>query len=129
MALYLLRLLPHGKESLPMTTACDQVREIVFRELVPGIEDLMAEFSWVKLISVLEDIIKTAESVMGTGSGAEKKKCVIDIMLDVYDQYQIDIPYLPNMFEKPVLNALLGVIIDAIVMLLNKNEVFAHEPA
>jgi ketopantoate reductase len=62
-----------------------------------------------------------------SGTGPEKKACAIDIILAVYDEYDLDIPYLPNMFEKQMLKVIIDVAIDGIVAILNKHGVFAHE--
>ena len=109
-----------------MATPCDQVKEVFLKEIAPTMEQLVKEFSWTTFFSVVEDAIKAAEAVEGLGSGPEKKACVVDCILAVYDQYQIDIPYLPAMFEKAALKAVLEVAIDVIVELLNKNGIFVH---
>ena len=109
-----------------MATPCDQVKEVFLKGVAPKMEQLVKEFSWPMLFSVVEDAIKAAEAMEGLDSGPEKKACVIDCILAVYDQYQIDIPYLPAMFEKAALKAVLDIGIDAIVELLNKNGIFVH---
>ncbi len=109
-----------------MKTACDEARDIFLNEIAPAIKALGEEFTWTGFFSLLEDAIKAVEKVMGAGNGPQKKACVLDIITDVYDQYEIDIPYLPNMFEKMALKWILDVAIDAIVELLNKNGIFVH---
>jgi hypothetical protein len=109
-----------------MTTPCDNLQEVFLKEIAPTMEQLVKEFSWSMFFSVVEDAIKAAEAMEGLDSGPEKKACVVDSILAVYDQYQIDIPYLPAMFEKAALKAVLDIGIDAIVELLNKNGIFVH---
>ncbi len=109
-----------------MATPCEQVKEVFLQEVAPAMEQLVKAFSWPAFFSVVEDAIKTAEAMEGLGSGPEKKACVIECILAVYDQYQIDIPYLPAMLEKAALKAVLDVGIDVIVELLNKNGIFVH---
>jgi len=109
-----------------MTTPCDKLQEVFLKEIAPTMEQLVKEFSWPMFFSVVEDAIKAAEAMEGLDSGPEKKACVIDSILAVYDQYQIDIPYLPAMFERAALKAVLDIGIDAIVELLNKNGIFVH---
>ena len=109
-----------------MTTPCDEMKEVFLKEIAPTMEQLVTEFSWTTLFSVVEDAIKAAEAMEGLDSGPEKKACVIDSILAVYDQYKIDIPYLPAMFERSALKAVLDIGIDAIVELLNKNGIFVH---
>jgi hypothetical protein len=109
-----------------MATPCDQVKEVFLKEVAPTMEQLVEEFSWPMLFSMVEDAIKAVEAMEGLDSGPEKKACAIDCVLTVYDHYQIDIPYLPAMFEKAALEAVLNIAIDAIVELLNKNGIFVH---
>ena len=109
-----------------MATPCEQMQEVFLREIAPTMEQLVKAFSWTTFFSVVEDAIKAAEAMEGLGSGREKKACVVDCILAVYDQYQIDIPYLPAMFEKVALKAVLDIGIDVIVELLNKNGIFVH---
>jgi len=109
-----------------MATPCDKVQEVFLKEIAPTMEQLVAEFSWPMLFSIVEDAIKAVEAMEGLDSGSEKKACVIDCVLAVYDQAQIDIPYLPAMFEKAALEAVLNIGIDVIVELLNKNGIFVH---
>ena len=109
-----------------MATPCDQVQEVFLEEIAPTMEQLVKAFSWTTFFSVVEDAIKAVEAMQGFQSGPEKKACAIDCILAVYDRYQIDIPYLPAMFEKAALKAVLEVAIDAIVELLNKNGIFVH---
>lgn len=109
-----------------MATPCDQVKEVFLKEIAPTMEQLVKGFSWPMLFSMVEDAIKAAEAMEGLDSGPEKKACVVDCVLAVYDQYQIDIPYLPAMFEKAALEAVLNIGIDVIVELLNKNGIFVH---
>jgi hypothetical protein len=109
-----------------MATPCEQVKDVFLKEIAPTMEQLVKEFSWPTLFSVVEDAIKAVEAMEGLDSGPEKKACVIDCILAVYDQYQIDIPLLPAMFEKTALKAVLDIAIDAIVELLNKNGIFVH---
>jgi hypothetical protein len=114
------------ERSWTMATPCDKLQEVFLKEIAPTMEQLVKEFSWPMLFSVVEDAIKAAEAMEGLDSGPEKKACVIDSILAVYDQYQIDIPFLPAMFEKAALKAVLDIGIDAIVELLNKNGIFVH---
>ena len=109
-----------------MATPCDEMQKVFLEEIAPTMEQLVQDFSWTMLFSVVEDAIKAAEAMEGLDSGPEKKACVIDSILAVYDQYKIDIPYLPAMFEKSALKAVLDIGIDAIVELLNKNGIFVH---
>jgi hypothetical protein len=109
-----------------MATPCDEMQEVFLKEIAPTMEQLVQDFSWTMFFSVVEDAIKAAEAMEGLGSGPEKKACVIDCILAVYDQYKIDIPYLPAMFERSALKAVLDIGIDAIVELLNKNGIFVH---
>ena len=83
-----------------MATPCDQVQEVFLKEIAPAMEQLVKEFSWPTLFSMVEDAIKAVEAMEGLDSGPEKKACAIDCVLAVYDQYQVDIPFLPAMFEK-----------------------------
>lgn len=109
-----------------MATPCDQVKEVFLEEIAPTMEQLIKGFSWTTFFSIVEDAIKAVEAMKGFESGPEKKACATDCILAVYDQYQIDIPYLPAMFEKAALKAVLDIGIDVIVELLNKNGIFVH---
>ena len=109
-----------------MATPCDEMQEVFLKEIAPTMEQLVKEFSWTTFFSVVEDAIKAAEVMEGLDTGPEKKACVIDCVLAVYDRYQIDIPYLPALFERSALESVLNIAIDAIVELLNKNGIFVH---
>jgi hypothetical protein len=114
------------ERSWTMATPCGQVQEVFLKEIAPTMEQLVKEFSWPTLFSMVEDAIKAVEAMEGLDSGPEKKACAIDCVMAVYDQYQIDIPFLPAMFEKAALKAVLDIGIDVIVELLNKNGIFVH---
>ncbi|TEU15008.1 MAG: hypothetical protein E3J21_14380 [Anaerolineales bacterium] len=109
-----------------MATPCEQVQDVFLKEIAPTIEQLVKEFSWPTLFSIVEDAIKAVEAMEGLDSGPEKKACAVDCILAVYDRYKIDIPFLPAMFERAALKAVLDIAIDAIVELLNKNGIFVH---
>lgn len=107
-------------------TACDELKAQFLTKLAPQIEALAAEFSWNKLFALIDDAVQTVEVAQGAGNGPEKKACVIDIVLEVYDRSNFDIPYLPNMFEKNGLRILLDVTIDGIVEILNRRGIFVR---
>jgi hypothetical protein len=109
-----------------VSTPCEKLTATFVEQIAPKMEKLTQEFSWAGLFSLFDDVVQAVEDMEGIGTGPDKKACAINIVLAVYDQYQFDIPYLPNMFEKRMLRLILDVAIDGIVAILNKRGVFVH---
>ncbi len=105
---------------------CEQLKETFIEQIAPQMEAMVKEFSWSGLFGLFDEVIQAVEQMEGVGSGAEKKACAIEIVLGVYDEYQFDIPYLPNMFEKQMLKLIVEIAIDGIVEILNRRGVFVH---
>ena len=105
---------------------CDQLKETFIKQIAPQMEAMVKEFSWSGLFALFDEVIQAVEQMEGVGSGPEKKACAIEIILAVYDEYQFDIPYLPNMFEKQMLKLIVEIAIDGIVEILNRRGVFVH---
>ena len=105
---------------------CEQLKETFIKQIAPQMETLVKEFSWSGLFGLFDEVIQAVEQMEGVSGGSEKKACAIEIILAVYDEYQFDIPYLPNMFERQMLKLIVEIAIDGIVEILNKHGVFVH---
>jgi ketopantoate reductase len=105
---------------------CEKLKESFVEKIAPKMEALVKEFSWGELFGLFDDVVQAVEEMEGVVGGAEKKECAIDIILAVYDKYQFDIPYLPNMFEKQMLKLIVEIAIDGIVEILNRRGIFVH---
>lgn len=61
-------------------------------------------------------------------TGVEKKSIVIKALEDIYVICGLDIPYVPNFLERPIIfRYLIPAVIDSVVGLLNKKGMFKHE--
>ena len=105
---------------------CEELKATFIEQIAPRMDALVKEFSWGALFGLLDDVVQAVEEMEGVSGGAEKKACAIEIVLAVYDKYQFDIPYLPNMFEKQMLKLIVEIAIDGIVEILNKRGIFVH---
>ncbi len=106
--------------------SCEKLIATFVEQIAPKMEALQKEFSWAGLFDMFDDVVQAVEDMEGVGNGPAKKACAIEVVLAVYDKYQFDIPYLPNMFEKQMLKVILDVAIDGIVAILNKRGIFVH---
>jgi hypothetical protein len=107
-------------------TPCDELKDQFLDNIAPKIQTLANNFNWGGLFALIDDAVEAVEVARGAGNGPEKKACVIDIVLAVYDRSNFDIPYLPRMVEKDGLRILLDVAIDGIVEILNRRGVFVQ---
>ena len=105
---------------------CEKLKATFVEQIAPKMEALVKEFSWSGLFGLFDDVVQAVEEMEGVEGGAEKKACAIDIILAVYDEYQFDIPYLPNMFERQMLKLIVEIAIDGIVEILNRRGIFVH---
>jgi ketopantoate reductase len=105
---------------------CAKVKDELLEQIAPQVETLVKEFTWAGLFAVFDDVVQAVEDAGDIGTGPEKKACAVDITLAVYDKYQFDIPYLPNMFERQMLKLIVEIAIDGIVAILNKRGLFVH---
>ena len=105
---------------------CEKLKATFVEQIAPKMDVLVKEFSWSGLFGLFDDVIQVVEEMEGIGGGAAKKACAIEIILAVYDEYQFDIPYLPNMFEKQMLKLIVEIAIDGIVEILNRRGIFVH---
>ena len=105
---------------------CEKLKATFVEQIAPKMEALVKEFSWSELFGLFDDVVQAVEEMEGVEGGAEKKACAIDIILGVYDEYQFDIPYLPNMFERQMLKLIVEIAIDGIVEILNRRGIFVH---
>ena len=109
-----------------MPQPCQKLIQTFLVQIAPKMEDLKGEFSWPALFELFDDAVDAVENMKEIQGGQQKKECAIELIMAVYDRYQLDIPYLPNMFEKKILRTILNVVIDGIVAILNKRGVFEH---
>ena len=108
---------------------CAELVNTFVRDIAPKIETLKDKFSWGAMFELFDEAIQAVEEMKGIGDGPAKKACAVEIVLTVYDEYNIDIPYLPNMVERQALKVFINVVIDGIVAILNKRGVFVHGEA
>ncbi len=74
--------------------------------------------------SILDKItwaIKQAELVMGPGNGAQKKAKILDLVVQLYNESGVDIPWVPNFLEPRIVRIVAGLLIDLVVQQLNKS--------
>ena len=85
---------------------------------------LLHDFSGIsrELASLLDVLIKEAE-VFEEKTGPEKKEFVIAVVLKMYQKYETDLPRLPEFLEEAVIRMIVGIAIDSIVQVFNKNRV------
>ena len=112
-----------------MQSPCAELVNTFVRDIAPKIEVFKDGFNWGVMFELFDDAIQAVENMKGIEGGTAKKECAIQIILTVYDEYDIDIPYLPNMVEKQALKIIIDVVIDGLVAILNKRGVFAHGSA
>jgi hypothetical protein len=110
-----------------MKSPCEELVNTFVRDIAPKIEAFRGGFNWGLMFELFDEAIQAVEDMKGIEGGAAKKQCAVKIILTVYDEYDIDIPYLPNMVEKQALKIIIDVVIDGIVAILNKRGVFVHE--
>jgi hypothetical protein len=105
---------------------CEKLKATFVEQIAPKMDALVKEFSWSGLFGLFDDAVQAVEEMEGVGGGSAKKACAIEIILAVYDEYQFDIPYLPNMFERQMLKLIVEIAIDGIVEILNRRGIFVH---
>ena len=108
------------------TSPCAKLVNTFVMDIAPKIEGFREGFNWGLMFELFDEAIQAVEDMKEIEGGAAKKRCAVEIILTVYDEYDIDIPYLPNMVEKQALKIIIDVVIDGIVAILNKRGVFEH---
>ncbi|MBN1934719.1 MAG: hypothetical protein JW934_08630 [Anaerolineae bacterium] len=109
------------------TRPCQQLVQSFVKGIAPKIERFKEGFDWSIMFELFDDAIQAVEEMEEIEGGAAKKACAVEIILAVYDEYKIDIPFLPAMFEKQALKFIINYAIDGIVAILNKRGVFVHD--
>ncbi len=107
-------------------TPCQQLVQRFVHQVAPKIESFKQGFDWKIMFELFDDAIQAVEEMKAIQGGAAKKACATEMILAVYDEYKIDIPYLPAMFEKQALKFIINYAIDGIVAILNKRGIFVH---
>ncbi len=107
-------------------TPCQELTNTFVRDIAPRIKVFKEGFDWSVMFELFDEAIQAVEDMQAIKGGAQKKACATEIILAVYDEYDIDIPYLPAMIEKQALKFIVDVVIDGIVAILNKRGVFVH---
>jgi len=73
------------------------------------------------LKTLLTSIVKAVEEFNSEAfQGEDKKKAALDLLEEVYVLSGIDIPFVPNSWERRILRCFAGLIIDSVVSELNK---------
>jgi hypothetical protein len=83
---------------------------------------MLDDFSGIsrQLASLLDVLIKEAET-FDEKTGPEKKEFVTAVVLKIYQKYETDLPRLPEFLEETVIRMIVGIAIDSIVQVFNKN--------
>ena len=80
-----------------------------------------AGLSLTAIRALLTEIVKAVEEFTSEFfSGPDKKKAALDVLEEVYIISGIDIPFVPNSWERRILRCLAGLIIDSVVAELNE---------
>jgi hypothetical protein len=85
----------------------------------------------VKCFTTLDQIVKAAEDrgIIDGLTGPEKKEYCIRIVLRIIEKNDVELKWVPRFLEPAVLRTILGIMIDSIVNLLNRNRIFQHRSA
>ncbi len=109
------------------TSPCQKLTATFVKTIAPKIEKFKQGFDWSIMFELFDDAIQAVEEMKEVQGGAAKKACATEMILAVHQEYQIDIPFLPAMFEKQALKFIVNYVIDGIVAILNKRGVFVHD--
>lgn len=109
------------------TRPCEKLVKTFVENIAPKMEGFKKGFNWALMFELFDDAVQAVENMKEIQGGEQKKACAIEIILAVYETYQIDIPYLPALVEKQALKFIVNVVIDGIVAILNKRGIFAHD--
>ena len=80
---------------------------------------------WVKLEKIAEIVAPEIESVGQGWSGIDKKEAAMKVIDMLWFKF-FDIKYVPNIFEKPLIDFVASKVIDAVVANFNKLGIFKH---
>ena len=99
----------------------------LIEEIIDRIQPIVKSSNkwWVKIEKIAEIVTPEIEALGQGWKGIDKKNAAMKVIDMLWFKY-FDVKYIPNIFEKPLIDFVASKVIDAVVANFNKLGIFKH---